>query len=256
MLLFRLLAHFSLQWFDWTHYQENILVPPSFHLTQYDRLLVTVYDISTSLCPSSVISDVSSAYLVCVHAGESIQRPGIFLIKTWPLLSCRALESNVLIFIDTLNWYYARSIFNSWPINTNWAHNWWYVVFCRWYFSTFRWIWMHFGFACVPRRLRTDTPQGNIKKGAELTHNLLWNWTCVASALIDRWFCVSNFPAVCECLSLHDISRKPKSTNHLNTSTWFGHIGVNLQQGLELYKATWLIFENQCTTYDVGTRRP
>lgn len=131
------------------------------------------------------------------------------------------------IFINTLTWYYARSIFPR-PINTNWEHNWWYLMLCRWYFSAFRWIWVYFGFACVPSRLRTDTPQGNIEMGTELTQDLLWNWTCVASALIDRWFHVGNFPAVCECLALHDISRKPNSTNHLNTSTWFGHIGVNL----------------------------
>lgn len=62
------------------------------------------------------------------------------------------------IFINTLTWYYARSIFPR-PINTNWEHNWWYLMLCRWYFSAFRWIWVYFGFACVPSRLRTDTPR-------------------------------------------------------------------------------------------------
>ena len=111
MLPFRLLAHFSLQWFDWTHYQENILVPPSFHLTQYDRLLVTVYDISTALCPFSVISDVSSAYLVCVHAGESIRRLGIFLSKLDLCCHAEHLKAMYSYIYRYLNWYYARSIF-------------------------------------------------------------------------------------------------------------------------------------------------
>lgn len=126
------------------------------------------------------------------------------------------------IFINTLTWYYARSIFPR-PINTNWEHNWWYLMLCRWYFSAFRWIWVYFGFACVPSRLRTDTPQGNIEMGTELTQDLLWNWTCVASALIDRWFHVGNFPAVCECLSLHDILE-----SRIQLITWTQVLGLDI----------------------------